>query len=512
MTSCGRNKSAFLAKDMHFFIFFYIINIVYILRDMTPIESILYSEGPMVSSELARQLSRVEKIPANTASQRVSRDKRVNRIGGFFKSNQSLIYLPAHVKAGEVYPALAQVMKHYGEKYWQTLNAIQANGGSINRKFLECYTSYPINPLASHVPFDEVMQMFVTKGILVADHHEYSFASKFHPKSLSFYVGQMLEQMKIGILEHFASQSRNIGLVSYDTPEYFAEYGNFRWSFKGVCPVIGLRSGKSFGFVLADIMIGRPVYEKDVSFFLSKLATIRSYKNAPRIMPYLIVDNLHPDALQRLKEQGIIVGFIHELFGEKYAEILHELIALLKNGAESLNGEHPDKYLDLVRELRKHNSGLINNIKGTLFEYMVGHLHVICGAKVEIGREIYDEKGKHEMDVKADHQERVVFAECKATKTPIEAGKVQEWISKKVPAFNKWFKKQENFNKQLPEFEYWSTAGFTEDALLKLEEFKAQGKYKVTINGPEEIRVIASATRDVKLKNTLETMFLNSKV
>ncbi|WP_454803728.1 hypothetical protein [Mucilaginibacter phyllosphaerae] len=479
---------------------------------MTALESILKNEGPMISSELARRLAAKENIPANTASQRISRSKELNKINGFLKSGQSLVYLQSQVKEGIVYPVLAKIMQQYGEKYWHTLNAIQANGGSIDRKFLECYTSYPITPLASHIPFDEVMRMFVTEGILVANQNEYAFAAKFHPKALSNFIGKMLEQIKISILEHFASQVRNIGLVSYETGEFFAEYGSFRWGFKGVCPVIGVRKGKSFGFVLADIMVGRPIYERDVSFFLAKLAVVQSYSNSPRILPYLIVDNLHPDAMRRLKEKGVIIGFINELFGEKYAEMLKELIAILKHAAESLTGSHPDKYLDLIKELRKYNSGLLNNIRGALFEYMAGHLHVMRGAKIEIGREIFDERGMHEMDVKAEYYNKVVFAECKATKAPMEAGKINEWITKRVPAFNKWFLKQENFDNLKPEFEYWSTSGFTEDALEKLKAFQAQGKYKINIIGPAEIRQLAEESRNKKLKDALNTFYLNSKV
>jgi hypothetical protein len=477
---------------------------------MTAIVNILKQDGPMLSSELARQLASLEKVSVNTASQRISREKAVEKIGGFFKNNQSLIYLSEQSKQGLVYPVFECLLQQHGIKYWNTLNAIKGNGGRINRSYLECYTNYPLTPLVSHKPFDEVMQMFVQEGVLVFDHDDYAFSPKFHAKAYVGFVGKALEQIKHNVLEHFASLQRNIGMVSYETGELLAEYGNFRWGYKGVSPVIGLRKRKELGFVVADILIGRPILLQDVQFFTAKLATIMSYNNAPRLIPYLITDNMHPAALHHLKEKGIVVGFIDELFGEKYAELLKELILLLKRAGESLNGEHPDKYLDLIRDLRKYNSGLLNNIRGALFEYMVGHLHVLDGAKIEMGREIFDQTGKHEIDIKAEYKKALVFAECKSTKSPIDAGMVHAWITKKVPAFHKWAVGQEAYKNLNPEFEYWSTSGFTEDALAKLKPFESSNKYTARIYGPEEIKKIAKDSNDKKLRDAIDSFYLKN--
>jgi len=484
--------------------------IVYILRDMTTIENMLKQEGPMLSSDLVRRLASFEKVTINTASQRITREKNLQKIGGFFKNNQSLVYLAEQSKQGLVYPVFEGLIQQHGMKYWNTLNAIKGNGGRMNRSYLECYTNYPLTPVVSHKPFDEVMQMFVQEGVLVYDQNDYAFSAKFHAKAHVNFVGKALEQIKYNVLEHFASLQRNIGMVSFETGEILAEYGNFRWGYKGVSPVIGLRKRKELGFVVADILLGRPIHLKDVQFFTAKLATIMSYNNAPRLLPYLLTDNMHPTALHHLKEKGIVVGFIDELFGEKYAELLKELILLLKRAGESLNGDHPDKYLDLIRDLRKYNSGLLNNIRGALFEYMVGHLHVIEGAKIEMGREIYDQTGKHEIDIKAEYNKELVFAECKSTKSPIDAGMANSWIIKKVPAFHKWAVAQEAYKNLKPEFEYWSTSGFSEDALEKLKKFQASGKYIVRIYGPEEIKKIAADANDKKLRDAIDSFYLKN--
>lgn len=94
--------------------------------------------------------------------------------------------------------------------------------------------------------------------------------------------------IKENILSSFESLVKNAGIISFKSGEQFAEYGKFRWAFKGVSNITGLiQNGKS-GFLLADIIIGTPIYENDVLFFLEKLGHIQSYKNAPRIMPLTV--------------------------------------------------------------------------------------------------------------------------------------------------------------------------------------------------------------------------------
>ena len=55
---------------------------------MTTLEKILSKDGPMMSGMLSEKLAKTEKIPLNTASQKVSRVKTIKKIKGFFVSNQ----------------------------------------------------------------------------------------------------------------------------------------------------------------------------------------------------------------------------------------------------------------------------------------------------------------------------------------------------------------------------------------------------------------------------------------
>lgn len=479
---------------------------------MTTIEKLLFDYGPMMSSELAIKLAHLEITPINTASQKISRNKKIEKIKGFYSSSQSFCFLSLHKNNETFYDLFVKSLYNNGKKYWYTINALKLHGGTLNKEFLECYTNYPVIALGGHLPFNKIMQKFVEQGILVYNESYYSISPKFNLNRNSLVANKTIELIKKDTLLSFESLVKNIGLISYNTGEFFGEYGKFRWAFKGVSTINGLFQNKNYGFLLADIIIGSAIYKEDVMFFIQKIKHIQSFKNAPRLLPFLIVDDLDKDALTLLKQNGIAIGFIGELFGHKYAQTLKELVTILTNAGASLK-KNPEKYLDLIDELKKYNEGLLNNIRGTLFEYMVGHIHISKCQIVDIGREVIENNSRHEMDIQATYTEKVVIAECKATKSKINIDVIDKWINIKIPAFKVWFDKQETYNNKSLEFEFWSTSGFSENALNKLKTFsKSAKKYKVSYFEGLDMQRIAIEMKNKKLKDELNNFFLKTSV
>ncbi len=479
---------------------------------MTSIENILQDHGPLMSSELARRLEKIESIPNNTASQRVRRDKQILKIKGFFQSGQSLCYLETH-EDEELFKKLNEYLFEFGKKYWYCLNAIKLHGGTIERKYLECFTNYPISRLKKHLPFDKVMQMFVQEEILVFNGNYYHLSPKFGQQRASKLSIATVDFIKSDLLDNFEKLTKNIGLISYHTAEHFAEYGKFRWAFKGVSNVTGLVNNGNSGFLLADIIIGTPIYKNDVSFFIEKIKHVQSFNNASKLIPFLLVDNLDKEALNYLKQHGVVIGLIGELFGQKYAEALRELITILDNAGASLK-QTPDKYLDLIKELKKYNEGLLNNIRGTFFEFVVGHIHSInSNSSIDLGRVITENGAQHEMDVIANYPDKIIIAECKAVKSKIDYDFVDTWLGEKLPAFKKYFDKQDTWKKKNLEFEFWSISGFTDEALEKLDNIVNNSKkYKLTYYQSNEIRNKAKEMNNKKLKESLDDYFLKTDV
>ncbi|MDT0678762.1 hypothetical protein [Autumnicola musiva] len=480
---------------------------------MTSTQNILKKRGPLLSNELAKALERADKISYNTASQRVARNKKILKIKGYLSSNLSLCYLPSHIEDGILFHALNKAMFENGRKYWYTLNALQLHGGIINQRFLECYTNYPVIALKGHLPFKKILQKFVTSEILNFNGEYYILSPKLIKTKVNSITYKTIEVIKENILTDFNSLTKNTGLISYRTGEKFSEFGKFRWAFKGVSNITGLMQGNTPGFIIADIIIGTPINEKDVMFFIEKLKHIQSFKNPSKIIPFLIVDDLSKEALLVLKQHGIAIGFIRELFGQKYADTLKELVAVLNNAGASLKSS-PEKYLDLIKELKKYNEGLANNIRGALFEFVVGHIHSTnSNSSIDLGREILEDNARHEIDVLANYPDKIILAECKAKRSKVDLKTVDKWLGIKIPAFRSWIGKQETWNKKNIEFEFWSIGGFTEDAIEKLDSvISSVTKYKVSYFDGEDIRRKALSMKNKKLKEALDDFFLKTKV
>jgi len=474
----------------------------------TPIE-ILKIKGPLLSSMLSTYLSKSNSISINTASQRIARNNEIKKIKGFFVSNQSLCYLEEQNNQA-LLDKLMDALQENGKKYWYCINALKLHGGVISLKYLQCYTNYPIQALKSHIPFQDVMQNFINQEILVYKDQYFMFSPRFAKQKTTLSSYQAIELIKDSILDHFNSLAKNIGLISYKTGEHFAEYGKFRWAFKGVS-YVGSRKNEKNTFLLADILVGSAYYEKDIDFFIQKLQHIKSFQNAPRVLPFLIVDNVSKKALELLKQNGIVVGLISELFGQKYAETLSELINILNNAGASLK-KTPEHYLDLIKQLRKYNEGLANNMKGILFEFLVGHIHSLnSNNSVDLGREIIENGSRHEMDVLSVYGTKIIIAECKAQKGKIDIDIIDKWLGTKVPAFKRWCNKQETWQNKNLQFEIWSISGYTDEARAKLEKASADSKkYKIMFFEGDEMRKIALSMKNKKMKEALDKFFLKS--
>lgn len=466
----------------------------------------------MLSADLVNRLMVEEKISNDAAAQRVTRAKEIKKIKGFFKSRQSFCYLDSQQQEGVVYDKFQQALYHHGKKYWYCLNAIRMHGGIVSRRYLECYTKYPVEPLASHRPFKEVMQDFVSESILIFNDDQYLFNPNFAQITSTSLIQRTLDTIKDSILEDFHSLVRNTGMISYNTGELVAEFGKFRWGFKGVSYVDGLKSNGKPGFILADVLFGVNVHKDDIAFFIEKLNYIKSFKNASRILPYLIVDDLDKEALEELKHHGIVIGFIKELFGETYGETLKELSNVLNNIGAALRSS-PGKFPELLEALKTYASTIFYNIRGTLLELLVGHIHSKSCQSLVLGREIVEDGARHEMDVFAIYSDKVVIAECKAMNTQVNEEMINKWIRIKIPAFRKWLNKQETFRNHKIHFEYWATGGFTEEAAGTLGEYKKQtSKFNVEYFDGEEMRRKVVAMGDKKLKESLDKYFLKNKV
>ena len=175
-----------------------------------------------------------------------------------------------------------------------------------------------------------------------------------------------METAKNFVLIQFNDWARNIGLISYNTGTFYSQFGKFSWSFVSPSYVTTLtRFNKSNivqGFVIADILIGNRIDLKTIQFFIQKIDVVKKLKGLPNFLPFLIIDEIELETLRCLKKKGIILGFVDQLFGSEYKELLKSLINTITNAGAILK-KNPQAYLNLIEKLDKLVEGLIEKSK-----------------------------------------------------------------------------------------------------------------------------------------------------
>ncbi len=98
--------------------------------------------------------------------------------------------------------------------------------------------------------------------------------------------------------------------------------------------------------------------EKDINFFLDKLSVIRTFKKLPAFMPVFLVENITREALMILKENKVMVALIKNVFGEKYAELLAEIVSVFSHSSAIIS-KNPEKIETLFSEIAKAEGGIM---------------------------------------------------------------------------------------------------------------------------------------------------------
>lgn len=289
-----------------------------------------------------------------------------------------------------------------------------------------------------------------------------------------------VEVAKNFLLMQFNDWSRKIGLTSYNSSKFHTEFGKYQFNF--VCPsYIGslpkINDKKiTPGFIVADILIGNVVNESQIEFFINKIKALKFQQHLAKFIPLLIVESIDTKALNSLKAQGVVIGFVNELFGEKYKELLNSLIGLVTNAGAILK-KNPEAYLDLIRKLNKLVDGKTNNLRGDLFELVVGYYQGRVCNTIDIGKLINHEGLQREIDVFGLLPNTIFVSECKGYNHKVSEEEIEIWLGEKIPVIRKWILDQPSLSDRDIVFEYWSTGGFTEEARKILEKRK-----KVTKN------------------------------
>ncbi len=479
---------------------------------MTSIESILKKKGPLLSGELAKIIGDTTGASNEAIRKRLSRAaKPIYRIKGFFADNQVFFYLEEHYTQEIFFEKLRQAFKSAAKRMYVVIKAIEFHQGYLKIGHLPAYTFSPIEKLVGHKLVYTLIEELKNLRVIQSDGEAYILnlhITSIRPSSNKEY--KAIETAKNFVLTQFLSWARSIGITSYNTGAFYSEFAKFRWGFTSPSYISSLtrQAGDRIvpAFILADVLIGKESTEDDVLFFVEKVKILRAQKNPSRHIPVLIVDSVTPEALQLLKKNGVVVGFVNKLFGYEYSDLLKALINTITNAGAILK-RNPEQYLDLISKLNKLVDGKTNNLRGDLFELAVGFYHSRLCRSLDIGKQINHDGYTREIDVFAVYANEVKVAECKGYKTKITLSQIDDWL-KTISIIRNWMLDQNPYRDKDLVFEFWSTGGFKSDALKKLKEVsRTVKKYQILYYGPKEIMQKGKEVKSPKFNDILRQYY-----
>ncbi|MBS0029311.1 hypothetical protein, partial [Chitinophaga hostae] len=444
---------------------------------MKSIASYLEEHGPTLSSDLIIHIVSSSKVSESAARKKIERlTSPVHKLNGYFADRQSLLYHQSDFNNENYFEGLARAFEKAGKRYSAIITAMNYHHGIIAKKDLANYSFSPITDKKGHLTFHSLIENLMKLGVIYEydnDHYQLN-SSLFQKEEINYRYYKAIEFTKNLLLNNFNAWSRNLGLVSYAKGEYNNQVSGFQFSYTAPSYISGLVQSKDGilkpGFLTADVLIGNNTGINETSFFIKKIDIIKASSPGIRLFPVLIMDGVEVNALNKLKQNGVFIANIREIFGAEYNELLKSLINTITNAGTILKKE-PEKYIDLMVQLSKLVDGKTNNLRGDLFELAVGYYYGQMCQFLEIGKKlrIEGEPRPREIDVFAVYHNEIKLVECKGYNYAVDDTFVAKYLSDKIPTAKKWLDNG-TYREHAYTFEIWSTGGFTPEAILLLEK------------------------------------------
>jgi len=476
---------------------------------VTYLEKIIKEKGPILSSELLESLIKSEvKISNEAARKRLSRiNKNIIRIKGLFADGQILFLEKEIYGSQDYYSGLLRALRKSGKQYHTILQSLDFHYGQLKIDQLPAYSINPIQDLKGHMTFVSALDRLIKLKLVHVDEEFVSVSGIITDNYKNSKRAKGIEVAKNFLLVQFNDWSRKIGLTSYNSSAFHSEFGKYQFNFVspsyiGSLPKVNTKNIVP-GFIVADILIGNTVNDSQVQFFINKIKVLKYQKNLAKFIPFLIVESVEPKALNSLKAAGVVIGFVNELFGDKYKDLLNSLIGLVTNAGAILK-KNPEAYLDLISKLNKLVDGKTNNLRGDLFELAVGYYQGRICNNIDIGKRINHEGIPREIDVYGVLPNNIYISECKGYNHEVPKEEIEIWLGEKVPIIRKWILAQPSLSDRDITFEFWSTGGFTKDARELLEKKKNNTKkYSIDFFNLDEM---IAKSKEVKSKKFTEIL------
>jgi len=488
---------------------------------MQRLKHILIKHGPMLSGKLVEKLADEDGIGLEAARQRLCRAGRpILKITLGYKNNQSFVCLEEHFNSDKYWNAMKVSLKKSSKAYYALLNSCLFHSGFAKKSQLAAYGFSPVKKLTRHLLYSSIIEELQKNNLISEfDDETLEINDKLFKQNKNYNRFKAIEIAKTHIMQNFHDWVRNLNLGSYNAGKCLseqAELGKFQWGFTSPSYLNGLKGWKGEkvlpGFIVADILIGRKVDGIDTEFFLKKIEILQKQKKTRPFIPFLICENVEESTFKQLKSRGIAIGRVSELFGTSYAEALQFLIETIANATRIVN-TNPGKFVELCEKISTLDDKF-KNMKGNLFEFLVGYFYSRSHTPLEIGRIIHEPEMRKskEIDVFVKGSNMSIVVECKAHESPLNETEVKKWLTENIPVIRRWILTQDDYKEKNLVFELWSTSGFASDALKLLKDHaKSVRKYDIKYFDGSAIANKFKSTKDKKIYDLLMHYFISKK-
>lgn len=460
---------------------------------MTEIEKYISNKVVVTSGMVIKYCVDTLCITEANARKRVQRlPESIYKIKGICKDKQSILYHKDNWGNEEFYEILVDILQSNAFQHYAVINGLVLNYGSIQKEKLASLTVSPVMRRKGHRDFVSIISDLKKMRLIEETTTHFILQNYSHVNDNKSKVINTLQSITINQFQEWA---RNIGLISYKSARFDAIFSSYQFGLvapsyiKSLISKSGIRTIPAF--VVSDIVLKNDIKETDILFFIKKIQNISTQNQAAKFLPFILITSHNAAVYQALKKEGIIVGNLDELFGKKYTETILGIFNLIENAGAILK-TNPNQYIKLLDNIEKLAIGKTYNLKGDLFEMVVGYFHGQLCQNIEVSKNIYYDSKSLEIDVYAVYQDKVVFAECKGYTSAIDDKYIEQWLSIKIPTMKDWALSCESLNGKRLEFEIWCTGGFTQESIELLDAARAKTR-KYSIDYFDQKKMCATA-------------------
>jgi hypothetical protein len=452
----------------------------------------------------------------------------VRRLTGLrFPHNERFLYLGEQYGTEQFVDALLTAMRESGSVYGIALSSLAGRGGVRPSDQLPVISGSP-TALTGHIPTSRVLEELTSVKFLERFHDpslgevlRFTRRIPMHVVSVAAMRARLVAEDVL--LAAIANWLRKNSYVSYNMVRTrpplgrggSPEFGHFHWDLSAPSYLHPLavrsRQGIKPGFVVVDVVLGSEIGEEAARYFLNKCALLRAQ---PRVRPALamfVASGFSSSALHLGRSAGHVFTTSGNLFGDEVAAALENLISVLTNAAAAV-ASNPAGIDRLMSELSRIE-GAASNLRGPMFEMIVGMLVKEEGGTIDMGERVSDPAtgALAQIDVlRVKGREEIWAYECKGKEPAglVSLTEVKAWLTRQVSRIDAWARGEQRFDCNRLSVSLWTSGKFAPDALAALERAQANTKrYGISWKDGEEVYAFAAKANHQYAKKLLNEHF-----